>query len=172
MSHIFENIYLGSLEDAQDEKFIKANNIKIIIWLSDEQEKSFHSNNINFFNFKVEDVIFESNKLFNLCRVIYKILDNNTDNIFIHCTQGVSRSPTVVLYYLMRKYNLKFQEALKFVKDKRNIVNPNIGFQNILKKYENDIATNIILEEKSFMDRYYDDLFNNKNDYNENNNYI
>jgi protein-tyrosine phosphatase len=113
MSHIFENIYLGSLEDAQDEKFIKANNIKIIIWLSDEQEKSFHSNNINFFNFKVEDVIFESNKLFNLCRVIYKILDNNTDNIFIHCTQGVSRSPTVVLYYLMRKYNLKFQEAFK-----------------------------------------------------------
>lgn len=172
MSHIFKNIYLGSLKDAKDNNFIKNNNIKIIIWLSDEKEKSFHSNKINFFNFKVEDVIFESNKLFNLCRVIYNILDNNTDNIFIHCTEGVSRSPTVVLYYLMRKYNLKFQEALKIVKEKRNVVNPNIGFQNILKRYEDDISTNVILEEKSFMDRYYDDLFNNKNEYNENIDYI
>ena len=39
----------------------------------------------------------------------------------------------------MRKCDMTFQNALEKVKNKRNIVNPNIGFQNILKKYEDDI---------------------------------
>jgi hypothetical protein len=36
----------------------------------------------------------------------------------------------------MRKYKLTFNEALKFVKEKRSIVGPNLGFQEQLTNYE------------------------------------
>jgi protein-tyrosine phosphatase len=161
MSFICDNIFLGSLDDVKNIKFIKSNNIKTIIWLSDDKEQSFHSNKIKFFNFKVEDVITESNRIFNLCRIIYNILDTESGNIFVHCTEGVSRSPTIVIYYLMRKYDISFQKALEKVKDKRNIVNPNIGFQNILKKYENDIDNQIKLIENNFTTLSLEYLLNN-----------
>lgn len=36
----------------------------------------------------------------------------------------------------MKKYQMKFEEALKFVQVSRPIVQPNSGFQKQLKEYE------------------------------------
>jgi protein-tyrosine phosphatase len=36
---------------------------------------------------------------------------------------GSSRSATIVIYYLMKKYNMTLEESINFVKEKRNIVN-------------------------------------------------
>jgi hypothetical protein len=36
----------------------------------------------------------------------------------------------------MKKKNMKFKEAIKFVKSKRDIINPNEGFIEQLKVYE------------------------------------
>ena len=56
---------------------------------------------------------------------------------------------------------MTFQNALEKVKNKRNIVNPNIGFQNILKKYEDDIDNKIKLVENNFTSLSLEDLLNN-----------
>jgi len=40
----------------------------------------------------------------------------------------VSRSGSVVIAYLMKKFNWSFEEAFKFAKSKRKIVGPNKGF--------------------------------------------
>ena len=61
----------------------------------------------------------------------------------------------------MRKCDMTFQNALEKVKNKRNIVNPNIGFQNILKKYEDDIDNKIKLVENNFTSLSLEDLLNN-----------
>lgn len=146
MSKITNNLYLGSLSDAKNPKFINDNKIEIIIWLSDE----YHNiNNI----FIVEDFPTEANKLFNLLPDIYDIINNNDQkNILIHCTEGVSRSPAAVIYYLIRKYKQNYQTAYNFVKKKRPIINPNFGFANILKKYEDNIYITYKLPEQKLVD--------------------
>lgn len=74
-----------------------------------------------------------------MIEVSYHILDhvlNSRQNILVHCMAGVSRSASMIIYYLMRKYNMSFEDAYKLVKSKRTIVNPNKSFQAQLKLYE------------------------------------
>jgi protein-tyrosine phosphatase len=75
-----------------------------------------------------------------LIDIAYEFIDNairNNEGIIIHCYAGVSRSPAVVIYYLMKKYDLTYLEAYKFVNSKRNIINPNRSFVMQLLKYDN-----------------------------------
>ena len=48
--------------------------------------------------------------------------------MLVHCSQGVSRSVTLVIAYLMWRRDLCFEEAFAAVKAARGVANPNIGF--------------------------------------------
>jgi protein-tyrosine phosphatase len=65
-----------------------------------------------------------------------EFIDNSRDgNILVHCYMGSSRSASIVLAYLIYKYNYSLSDALLFLKDKRNIVNINVNFIDDIKKY-------------------------------------
>ena len=57
--------------------------------------------------------------------------------VYVHCNAGVSRSPAVVIAYLMKTRRLSYEQAFCQVKQKRNAINPNPGFVQQLKQYEN-----------------------------------
>ncbi|RMY13015.1 hypothetical protein D0867_07589 [Hortaea werneckii] len=52
--------------------------------------------------------------------------------VFVHCAMGKSRSATVCCAYLMWKYNLPPQEALRWVCEGRAVCSPNPGFMEQL----------------------------------------
>ncbi|KAL4474752.1 hypothetical protein ABPG74_001448 [Tetrahymena malaccensis] len=58
------------------------------------------------------------------------------NKILIHCAQGKSRSATIVCMYLMRTFNWSFEQTLKYVQDRREVANPNYGFVEQLKNFE------------------------------------
>jgi protein-tyrosine phosphatase len=47
---------------------------------------------------------------------------------------GSSRSAILVIYYLIKKYQMSMDEALHFLKEKRSIVNINNNFIKDVKK--------------------------------------
>ena len=47
--------------------------------------------------------------------------------VYVHCQQGISRSATIVLAFLMLKRSMDVIEAVKTVREKREIF-PNDGF--------------------------------------------
>ena len=49
--------------------------------------------------------------------------------VLIHCWQGVSRSTSFVVAYLMWKNNIDFENAKCLVRKVRNVTRPNMGFQ-------------------------------------------
>ena len=55
---------------------------------------------------------------------------------------GISRSPSIVIAYLMYQNKMKFEEAYNFVKNKRKEISPNSGFQEQLKKFEKILTDN------------------------------
>ena len=65
---------------------------------------------------------------------INQIVDSK-DKVLVHCMAGISRSVSMVIYFLMKKYHLNFDDAIDFVKRKRKIANPNISFKLQLKLY-------------------------------------
>lgn len=54
--------------------------------------------------------------------------------VLVHCMAGISRSPSMVIAYLMSK-GMPLAEAYWFVRDKRNIINPFSGFLKEIAEY-------------------------------------
>jgi len=48
--------------------------------------------------------------------------------VYVHCVQGVSRSATVCLAYLIYNQRMTFNEAHLYLKERRPIANPNMTF--------------------------------------------
>jgi len=54
----------------------------------------------------------------------------------VHCMAGVSRSPSVVIAYLMHSEKLSFDQALSLLKHARPVVEPNCAFIYQLQLFE------------------------------------
>jgi len=55
--------------------------------------------------------------------------------VLVHCAQGKSRSGTVAVMWVMRKYQLNYDTALALIQRVRGIVEPNAGFEKMLRRY-------------------------------------
>jgi dual specificity phosphatase 12 len=76
-----------------------------------------------------------SEHFFKVHSIIKEALIDNK-NVVVHCAAGMSRSPTLVIAYLMIENRWGFEETINFVRKKRPIVEPNIGFVKQLKGLE------------------------------------
>ena len=56
--------------------------------------------------------------------------------VLVHCNDGMSRSASLVIAYLMQKYGLDFKAALTHVQSRRFCVQPNDGFEQQLREFE------------------------------------
>jgi protein-tyrosine phosphatase len=65
------------------------------------------------------------------------------ENVVIHCAQGKSRSGTVAIAYLMIAQNMNYREALKYVQEKRPMVQPNPSFETQLQEYDQNWFTDL-----------------------------
>jgi len=63
------------------------------------------------------------------------------DKVLVHCQAGVSRSPTIVLAYLMARYNWSMMTAFCYVKSRRHIIAPNFNFMGQLMEFEQRCAS-------------------------------
>ncbi len=65
--------------------------------------------------------------------------ENPSTRILVHCNLGISRSTTIILAYLMKTYNATVLETFKFLRHRRPIVCPNMGFLRQLIDYETEL---------------------------------
>lgn len=128
-------IFLGDLASALELNNLKNRNILAILTVS-EDFVFFDQRDFTHLQIKLKDTIktpictiFDSTNQF-----IKENLEKS--NVLVHCFQGISRSATVVIAYLMEKNNWKYEEAFEFVKKKRKIISPNSGFISQLINYE------------------------------------
>jgi protein-tyrosine phosphatase len=127
---IKDYLYLGSCKSALDVIHNKNLNITNILNLS--------GYNLYAPKFKIhqiaidDDVSFPINNYFNVTNEIINNVRKNNEKILVHCRAGHSRSPTIIIAYLMKYENMTFDEAYNYVNDIRHIA-PNNGFIEILK---------------------------------------
>ena len=135
MSQIKDYLYLGSLNDSNNEEFIINNKIKTIINVTYNHE-NIKYNNIKYY--KIETLDNEKQPIIYVINNVINIINENKNNgnILVHCYVGKSRSATCVIAYLMKEYNMTLEKAFIYIKDKRYIINPNHGFINQLMIFE------------------------------------
>ena len=145
VNHIVDNIYLGDYRIASHYSLLKELRLHHIINCTFEIPSEF-PNDFSYLNISIEDST--SQDITHSLDEAYSFLtqhvrdDNNNnnnnsrDNILVHCVQGKSRSASIVIYYLMKKYNYTYDRALELLRSKRSVVNPNKGFERQLRQFE------------------------------------
>ena len=117
---IIPNLWVGNYLAAKDIDFMKTQNIKYIINLTENYPNYF--SNITYLNIPIVDDelnIKESNYLFEITnRFIYEAL-NHDKGILVHCYAGHHRSASVVLAFLLKYLNIPFETAIKYIRSIR-----------------------------------------------------
>lgn len=66
------------------------------------------------------------------------LASNNQHRVLVHCAMGRSRSATMVIMYLMKKFDISMETALRLAKTRREVVDPNEGFLQKLEEFETE----------------------------------
>lgn len=130
---ITNNIYIGDIHSANQYEHLKNEGITHIISCVLGVVPSY-PNDFNYLS--VEAIDNENQNLidrFEECvNFIEKAVQEN-GKVLIHCVCGVSRSVSVGIAYLIYKEKMKPEDALKLIKSKREIAEPNPNFMEQLK---------------------------------------
>ena len=139
IDQITETIYLGNIDAAFNKKKLKQLGIKKVLTVMSAFGNHYSPHEFIHKSIDVDDD-FRTNIICHFKECILFI--EGKDKIFVHCAAGMSRSPTIVIAYIMWKRKLRLNEAIRFVKEKRSIISPNDNFMNQLKIFEELLIKN------------------------------
>ncbi|KIM48479.1 hypothetical protein M413DRAFT_62827 [Hebeloma cylindrosporum] len=131
-------LYLGPCSSASSIPFLTSNSINHV--LSIGSTPSPRVDDVTYHRLGLKDSTSSSiaSTIDSAIEVIDNALGSNKGRgrILVHCSAGVSRSPTVVVGYLMKKRGMSPKVALGYVVRARPQVSPNPGFLEQLKAME------------------------------------
>ncbi|CAI2348042.1 unnamed protein product [Caenorhabditis sp. 36 PRJEB53466] len=147
ISEILPNLYLAGRTVSQNSELLKEKNVTTVINVSDREVPNYQQNhpsvrNYKFYpisdtaNSKFDEIVEEAVRLIHVSRL-------NGEAVLVHCFLGVSRSATLVAFYLISAFEMKWKDAVDFVHHRRSSVNPNFGFLHQLKIFSNTKAKEI-----------------------------
>ncbi len=137
-THVIDNIYIGNSLNASNYYELEDYNITHVINVSEEISNYF-PDDMDYLRISVSDTNDASLESYfgRALRFIQEAGDDS--NIFIHCFMGSSRSATIVVLYLMKYHKMSFNQAYKFLKNKRPVVNMNVSFAEELQDIEKNM---------------------------------
>ncbi|CBZ23377.1 dual specificity phosphatase-like protein [Leishmania mexicana MHOM/GT/2001/U1103] len=141
MSDITSLLAVGSWKDASNPELLKAHNIRYVLNVAKEliptEEKMIAQNNdivsewIPMSDSHTQDV---SEHLIKAFRFIERARSEHS-RVLVHCRRGISRSAAIIVAYLMASEHRSYEEALKFVTERRSCVSLNLAFQERLSEF-------------------------------------
>jgi Leucine-rich repeat (LRR) protein len=139
-------LYLGSVESFQDGAILREHSIGAVVRVMRQPlPLSVRSMPLQFLCIAVQDSAHEN--LAQHFERAYEFIDDCIERrrcaVLVHCSAGISRSPTIVASYLMRKFDLTLQAALHLMRTKRPICQPNAGFMRQLADYERRLSSSV-----------------------------
>jgi len=135
MGEVLPGLFVGSIHDANDRRNLRRYGISHIISIMDPP-KRLQMNKcylcILAYDYPGENL----SQYFSACNNFIHDARLNRKSVLVHCLEGVSRSVTLAVAYIMTVTNLNWQEALKVVRAERCIARPNKGFLKQLEEFQ------------------------------------
>ncbi|XP_062230552.1 protein-tyrosine-phosphatase MKP1-like [Phragmites australis] len=128
-SKVAEHVYLGGDAVAKNRDILRKNGITHVLNCVGFVCPEYFKSDLVYRTLWLQDSPTED-----ITSILYDVFDYFEDvreqggRVFVHCCQGVSRSTSLVIAYLMWREGQSFDDAFQFVKAARGIANPNMGF--------------------------------------------
>ncbi len=136
MTHIIDGLYIGSESNAKSLEELSSEQIRYIVNVT-SHVPLYHSDQLHYYHIPADDT--QKQNLLDYFDEAYTFIHNaikNNEKVLVHCVAGISRSPAIVISFLMRYAHMDMNDAYEFVKNKRSIVSPNLNFMGQLLQYE------------------------------------
>ena len=123
-------LYYGNKKPALKDEILSNIGIKSIICLLPKASQIEHDPT----KFLVLNINTEDSILCSLNEWAQKTSDfieqNINDNkpVYVHCAQGISRSTSCIIHYLMTKKGMNLKDSFYLVRNKRKVASPTVGF--------------------------------------------
>lgn len=138
MSEVSPRLYISGSQVARNFEWLRMHGITHIVNCANELPNYYPSNfyymRLNMFDRSNEDIrhTLEPSKKF-----IDVALADPNNAVLVHCHMGMSRSATIVLYYLMGKIEGPKESVLDYalwqLRSKHSVANPNRGYMKQLQ---------------------------------------
>ncbi|KAE8698936.1 Protein-tyrosine-phosphatase MKP1 [Hibiscus syriacus] len=128
-SRIAEHVYLGSDAVAKNREILRTNGITHVLNCVGFVCPEYFKHDLVYKTLWLQDTPSED-----ITSILYDVFDYFEDvreqggKVLVHCCQGVSRSSSLVIAYLMWREGQSFEDAFQYVKAARGVTNPNTGF--------------------------------------------
>lgn len=142
LNRIKGQIYIGNSAAANNFPLLRTHKITHVLICCSELPPAFPD------KFEYKKLNIQETFDFNIAEYFaeaYEFIENTVKSggaVFLHCNQGQSRSPTLAASYLMKRYRMSYKNALKFIKKKHPITEPNVGFVEQLASYDGFLSKN------------------------------
>ena len=144
-SPILKWMFLGTFKNANNIEEIRILGIKYILNCAIEIKPKNLPKDIKYCQLNISDSSSSDiTKYFEPAFSFIELARKKNQKILIHCKLGVSRSPTILIGYLIKYMGYSTKLALDFLKSKRSQVHPNSGFISQLYSFERNTRKNII----------------------------
>ena len=130
----------GAGHQATNWKVVRDLKITHIINISVEHQCVF-PDKIKYLHLQMEDKedVLLKDRFTETVNFLTMALENPSNRVLVHCNLGISRSTTLILAYMMKTFHATVHEAFKFLRHRRPIVCPNIGFLRQLIEFEYEL---------------------------------
>jgi len=132
------SLFLGPCSAASSSAFLAANSITEVLSIGSTPSPKVAG--VSYHRLTLTDSVSSSlaTTLSLAIPIITAAISSNQGRgaILVHCAAGVSRSPAIVVGYLMQERGMRLREALGLVVRERPQVSPNSGFISGLKELE------------------------------------
>ncbi|KAM3134538.1 hypothetical protein pb186bvf_013352 [Paramecium bursaria] len=141
-------LYLGDCTAAFDRATLDVKNVKTVLTVAAGLMVNYPDGGITHKTYNILDV--ESANISRFFTDTFQMIADGLKkgSVLVHCAAGVSRSASVTIAFMMRLKGMSFQEAMNYVKRKRQVICPNYGFQRQLRQFENDLRQKKQKEQK------------------------
>jgi len=142
VQHVQDTVFIGDIASAYNELELKklgiTHIITAILGVDPQYPKDFV-----YLSVPIRDV--ESEDIKSHLKQTTQFIDDAVKSggkVLIHCVYGISRSATIVAAWIMSRNGYTVDEAIHFLKKKRDCVDPNPAFRDQLEQFHSDNLSN------------------------------
>ena len=150
ITQLAPNVFVSNWDTSNNIDILKMYNIKAVLTIETRPKPEkilnyYTYNNIDFGYIYLPDIYYAN--ISEYFDSTFQFIENHTsrgENVLVHCWAGISRSVTIILNYVLKKYYLKYKHwgidpeiminnTILNLRHGRPIINPNSGFLEQLK---------------------------------------
>jgi len=141
IDQVAPRLYLGSRHEAKELEALQSLGVRAIVNAAAGDVENHYKEIFTYHDIVVADKKDAQGRRADILPLLDPAADFISDSLkrgacFVHCMGGYSRSPTVVIAYLIKHGGLDLSDALRLVKRGRPQVEPNEGFMEQLLVFE------------------------------------